>query len=67
MFYAAGDIVSRKGTMTGGYHDSSKSRLQLYQRIRQQTQKLEEVKREREDINCQIEDILRRSITIVLY
>lgn len=57
-----GDIVSRKGAMTGGYHDTSKNRLQLYQRVFEQTQKLEEVKQEREDIARQIEDILPSSI-----
>lgn len=57
-----GDIVSRKGTMTGGYHDSSKNRMHLHQRVCEQKQKLEEVRQEREDIRRQTEDILPSSV-----
>ena len=53
-----GDVVSRKGTMTGGYYDSSKCKLQLYQHVCDQSVKLEEAKQDRVTIVQEIEDIL---------
>ena len=53
-----GDVVSRKGTMTGGYYDSSKCKLQLYQHVCEQRAKLEEAKQDRVSIVQEIEHIL---------
>ncbi|XP_064383725.1 structural maintenance of chromosomes protein 3-like isoform X2 [Halichondria panicea] len=52
-----GDVVSRKGTMTGGYYDSSKCKLQLYQHVCDQSVKLEEAKQDRVTIVQEIEGV----------
>eukprot|EP01127_Copromyxa_protea_P019957 TRINITY_DN6581_c0_g1_i2.p1 TRINITY_DN6581_c0_g1~~TRINITY_DN6581_c0_g1_i2.p1 ORF type:complete len:642 (-),score=188.91 TRINITY_DN6581_c0_g1_i2:1326-3023(-) len=45
-----GDQINRKGALTGGYHDSKKSRLALMSSIRESTKSLVEAEKKSEEI-----------------
>lgn len=51
-----GDQVSRKGTLCGGYHPTS--RLELHQQIKQLRSQLEQLEAERARYKQQLDDIL---------
>ena len=52
-----GDQVSRRGALTGGYHDMRKSRMEAWRRVDEQKQKVEQEEREKEDIAQKVHDI----------
>lgn len=54
----AGDQVSRRGALTGGYHDARKSRMEAWRRVDEQKKKLEAEEAERHDIASKVQDIL---------
>ena len=53
-----GDQVSRKGTWTGGYYDSRRSRLEIQSRIVELKEKLETTQAEKDQLRGNIDDIL---------
>lgn len=53
-----GEEVSRRGTMTGGYLDSRKSRLEIQRRIVELKGRLEAMQGEKEQLQREIDDIL---------
>jgi len=57
-FPRAGDQVSRKGTLTGGYYDSRRSRLEIQRQIVEQKERLEATQGEKDQLRGQIDDIL---------
>ena len=56
--HLAGDQVSRRGALTGGYHDARKSRMEAWRRVDEQKQKLEAEEAEKHDIASKVQDIL---------
>ena len=50
--------MSRKGTLTGGYYDSRRSRLEIQRQIVELKEKLEATKGEKDQLRGQIDDIL---------
>ena len=58
IFSFPGDQVSRKGTLTGGYYDTRRSRLEQQRMITELKQKLEEEESERSSLKSELEDIL---------
>ena len=54
----AGDQVSRKGTLTGGYYDSRRSRLEIQRKIVELKERIESTQGEKEQLQQQIDDIL---------
>ena len=50
--------MSRKGTLTGGYYDSRKSRLDLQRQMWENKRQLEAAEGEKADLRQQLEDIL---------
>jgi structural maintenance of chromosome 3 (chondroitin sulfate proteoglycan 6) len=53
-----GDQVSRRGALTGGYHDMRKSRMEAWRHVDEQKQKMLTEEREKEDIAQKVNDIL---------
>ena len=53
----SGDQVSRKGTLTGGYYDSRKSRLEMQRQIWEHKEQLEAAEGEKAELRQQLEDI----------
>ena len=54
----AGDQVSRRGALTGGYQDARKSRMEAWRRVDEQKKKLEAEEAEKHDIASKVQDIL---------
>ena len=54
--------MSRKGTLTGGYYDTRRSRLEMQRQIWQNKERLETAEGEKADLKRQLEDIL-----VILY
>ena len=50
--------MARKGTLTGGYYDPSRSRLRLQHEIYKLRRSLETTEAEKAEIREQVEDIL---------
>ena len=50
--------MSRKGTWTGGYYDSRRSRLEIQSRIVELKEKLETTQAEKDQLRGNIDDIL---------
>ena len=53
----SGDQVSRKGTLTGGYYDSRRSRLEMQRQIWEHKEQLEAAEGEKAELRQQLEDI----------
>ena len=53
-----GDQVSRRGTLTGGYYDSRRSRLEIQRQIVELKERMEATQGEKEQLQRQIDDIL---------
>lgn len=53
-----GDQVARKGTLTGGYYDPSRSRLRIQHEIYKLRRSLETTEAEKAEIREQVEHIL---------
>ena len=53
-----GDQVSRRGALTGGYHDARKSRMEAWRRVDEQKKKLEAEEAEKADLATKVQDIL---------
>lgn len=49
--------MSRKGTLTGGYYDSRKSRLEMQRLIWEHKEQLEAAEGEKAELRQQLEDI----------
>ena len=54
----AGDQVSRRGALTGGYQDARKSRMEAWRRVDEQKKKLEAEEAEKHNIASKVQDIL---------
>ena len=54
----SGDQVARKGTLTGGYYDPSRSRLRIQHEIYKLRRSLETTEAEKAEIREQVEHIL---------
>lgn len=52
-----GDQVSRKGTLTGGYYDSRRSRLEMQRQIWEHREKLEEAEGEKAQLRQKLEEL----------
>ena len=50
--------MSRKGTLTGGYYDSRRSRLEIQRQIVDLKERLETTQGEKDELRGQIDDIL---------
>lgn len=58
-FYTgAGDQVSKKGGMTGGFYDYRRSKLKFMNIIKQNTRVINMKKKELEEVKLQLQDIL---------
>ena len=62
MFLSPGDQVSRKGTLTGGYYDTRRSRLEMQRQMLEQRERLEAAERERAELRQQLEHIPPNSV-----
>jgi structural maintenance of chromosome 3 (chondroitin sulfate proteoglycan 6) len=60
-----GDQVSRRGALTGGYHDMRKSRMEAWRHVDEQKQKMLTEEREKEDIAQKVNDLDGRITHIV--
>lgn len=60
----AGDQVSRKGAMTGGYRDQNRSRLGAMQKLKHAREKLDGLEEKSDKIKAQLSS-MDQSITIV--
>ena len=60
-FWLAGDQVSRRGALTGGYYDTRKSRLDLQKGKKEGEQALEEHNSEYAKHKTKLQDILAPS------
>ena len=49
--------MSRKGTLTGGYYDSRRSRLEMQRQIWEHKEQLEAAEGEKAELRQQLEDI----------
>ena len=56
--FCLGDQVARKGTLTGGYYDPSRSRLRIQHEIYKLRRSLETTDAEKAEIREQVEHIL---------
>ncbi len=56
--FILGDQVSRKGTLTGGYYDSRRSRLEIQRQIVELKERIEATMTEKGQLQQQIDDIL---------
>ena len=61
-----GDQVSRKGTLTGGFYDARRSRLEIQSRIVELKAKLEATQGEKDQLRGQIDDILPSCVCVCL-
>ena len=59
-----GDQVSRRGALTGGYHDARKSRMEAWRRVDEQKKKLESEEAEKADLATKVQDIWREGCII---
>ena len=57
-FRCSGDQVARKGTLTGGYYDPSRSRLRIQHEVYKLRRSLETTEAEKAEIRQQVEHIL---------
>ena len=62
----AGDQVSRRGALTGGYQDARKSRMEAWRRVDEQKKKLEAGEAEKHDIASKVQDILSLQVNHML-
>jgi structural maintenance of chromosome 3 (chondroitin sulfate proteoglycan 6) len=60
-----GDQVSHKGTLTGGYYDTRRSRLEMHRQMMEQRERLEAAENERSQLRHQL-DQLEGKVTQVL-
>ena len=49
--------MSRKGTLTGGYYDTRRSRLEMQRQMLEQKERLEAAERDRAELRHQLEHI----------
>ena len=49
--------MSRKGTLTGGYYDSRRSRLEIQRQIIEHKERIESTQAEKDQLRVQIDDI----------
>lgn len=57
LLISLGDQVSRKGTLTGGYYDSRRSRLEIQRQIIEHKERIESTQAEKDQLRVQIDDI----------
>ena len=57
-YMSSGDQVSRKGTLTGGYYDTRRSRLEMQKQMKEQQERLEAAESERAQLRHQLDHIL---------
>lgn len=57
-FFLAGDQVSRRGALTGGYYGNRKSRLELQDSIWKLQEKMEREETRRDQLKGELESIL---------
>ncbi len=62
-----GDEVSRKGALTGGYHDSRRSKLENQRMIQELSSKIEQLEGEKLTITRQSQDVSLYSYTNYMY
>ena len=58
-----GDQVSRRGTLTGGYYDTRRSRLEMQRQMVEQRERLEAAEDERAQLRHQLDHILTHTHT----
>lgn len=65
-FFLAGDQVSRRGALTGGYYGNRKSRLELQDSIWKLQEKMEGEETRRDQLKRELESILTAQNTEII-
>ena len=63
MYVCVGDEVTRKGLLTGGYHDTRKSKLENQRMITELKGKIEQLQGEKSTITRQLQDVSKQTCT----
>lgn len=66
LFFLAGDQVSRRGALTGGYYGNRKSRLELQDSIWKLQEKMEGEETRRDQLKRELESILTAQNTEII-